>query len=58
MDRNTTDNLTPDAHLIAAAPTLYSLLEEIRDAALPEGSLWIEDIDAALAKARGEEVKP
>ena len=43
-----------------AASTLYSLLEEIRDAALPEGSLWVDDIDTALAAARGEkkEVKP
>ena len=47
-----------NANLIAAAPALYSLLEEIRDAALPEGSLWVDDIDAALAKARGEEVTP
>ena len=49
-----------NANLIAAAPALYSLLEEIRDAALPEGSLWVDDIDTALAAARGEkkEVKP
>ena len=47
-----------DAHLIAAAPELLSMLEDIRDEALPPGSLWIEEIDALLAKARGEEVQP
>ena len=55
-----TENTAPKgkAALIAAAPELLSMLEDIRDEALPPGSLWIEDIDALLAKARGEEVKP
>lgn len=34
------------------------LLADIRDDALHPGSLWIDDINAVLAKARGEEVQP
>ena len=45
-----------NAHLIAAAPDLYSLLEEalpfIGWGSKPDG--LIEQIEAALAKARGE----
>lgn len=54
-----TKNTAPKDHaaLIAAAEELYRLLWDIRDEVLPPGSLWIEEIDALLAKARGEEAQ-
>jgi len=63
MDREAGNGTSPterdaNAHLIAAAPCMYQLLEEVRDGAIPAGSLWVDYIDAALAKARGEEVQP
>ena len=46
-----------NAHLIAAAPELYGVLEYVRDILGPHDG-WADDskrmIDAALAKARGE----
>ena len=67
-DRHTTIALIPpnfhsadiwdaNAHLIAAAPELYAVLEYVRDVLGPHGG-WADDskrmIEAALAKARGE----
>ena len=47
-----------NAHLIAAAPELYAVLEACRNhfilAGWAEDSLLIESIDKALRKARGE----
>ena len=46
-----------NAHLIAAAPELYGVLEYVRDILGPHDG-WADDstrmIDAALKKARGE----
>ncbi len=49
---------TANAHLIAAAPEMYQLLEDVRDHGTYAGSTREADINAALARARGEEVKP
>ena len=41
-----------NAHLIAAAPEMYEMLSDIRDAIAEDH--WAKDIDNLLAKARGE----
>ncbi|MEB3214534.1 MAG: hypothetical protein VKL39_24510 [Leptolyngbyaceae bacterium] len=48
------DQRPADAHLIAAAPVLYSTLEWLRDN--PQADLMVRHaiIETALAKARGE----
>lgn len=47
-----------NAHLIAAAPEIYKMLEEISDYSKINGDyllpFHVEDIDNLLAKARGE----
>lgn len=48
---------TANAHLIAASPKLYEALEELRLAVIYSdnvASIFIEDAEEALAKARGE----
>jgi hypothetical protein len=36
--------------------SLILLLEDIRDNALPAGSLWIQDIDEALDEVKGADL--
>lgn len=48
----------PDAHLIAAAPEMYAMLEEIMiNTTSTGGEDWFyDDVKELLAKARGEHV--
>lgn len=49
-----------DAHLIAAAPEMFAVLEDLWDAWTEHGRVWSEDtwtrVGEALAKAAGEQV--
>lgn len=48
----------PDAHLIASAPEMYEMLEELKEVFFKNDSsdcTW-NDIEKLLAKARGEHV--
>lgn len=50
-----------DAHLIAAAPDLYGMLKKLTESddaywVSPDGDVLLDQVNALLAKARGEAV--
>lgn len=54
IDGITGEELTANAHLIAAAPELYAALEMAQLWLSVDGRFDMQGINAALAKARGE----
>ena len=54
IDGITGEELTANAHLIAAAPDLYAALEMAQLWLSVDGRFDMQGINAALAKARGE----
>ena len=54
--RRSEEEVTANAHLIAAAPLMYELLESIRvTEQISGGDMWSEKIEQLLCNARGEQ---